>query len=96
MGQLIAVEIISRGVFQKTLAKNITRGIVLAPHNEGKMGISFAGYGDSPERNGIPAKSFGIVANDDQTLEAGMAQYEPKQVDVTVVLDDTLCNGSES
>jgi hypothetical protein len=40
MGQLIAVEIISRGVFQKTLAKNITRGIVLAPHNEGKMGIS--------------------------------------------------------
>ena len=25
-----------------------------------------------------------------------MAQYEPKQVDVTVVLDDTLCKGAES
>jgi len=25
-----------------------------------------------------------------------MAQYEPKQVDVTVVLDDTLCKGTES
>ena len=96
MGQLFAVEIIYRGVFQKTLAKNITRGIVLAAHNEGKMGISFGRYGDSPERNGIPAKSFAIVANDDQTLEAGMAQYEPKQVDLTVVLDDTLCKGSES
>jgi pyruvate ferredoxin oxidoreductase delta subunit len=96
MGQLLAVEIIYRGVFQKTLAKNITRGIVLAAHNEGKLGISFGRYGDSPERNGIPAKSFAIVANDELTLEAGMAQYEPKQVDVTVVLDDTLCKGAES
>jgi pyruvate ferredoxin oxidoreductase delta subunit len=96
MGQLFAVEIIYRGVFQKTLAKNVTRGIVLAAHNEGKLGISFGRYGDSPERNGIPAKSFAIVASDPQTLEAGMAQYEPKQVDVTVVLDDTLCKGAES
>jgi len=96
MGQLFAVEIIYRGVFQKTLAKNITRGIVLAARNQGKLGISFGRYGDSPERNGIPAKSFAIVANDEQTLEAGMAQYEPKQVDVTVVLDDTLCKGAES
>jgi len=96
MGQLFAVELIYRGVFQKTLAKNITRGIVLAAHNEGKLGISFGRYGDSPERNGIPAKSFAIVASDEQTLEAGMAQYEPKHVDVTVVLDDTLCKGTES
>jgi pyruvate ferredoxin oxidoreductase delta subunit len=96
MGQLFAVELIYRGVFQKTLAKNITRGIVLAAHNEGKLGISFGRYGDSPERNGIPAKSFAIVASDEETLEAGMAQYEPKQVDVTVVLDDTLCKGGES
>ena len=35
MGQLFAVEVIYRGVFQKTLAKNITRGIVLAAHDEG-------------------------------------------------------------
>src|ERR1035438_7625858 len=96
MGQLLAVEVIYRGVFQKTLAKNITRDIVLAAHNEGKLGISFGRYGDAPERNGIPAKSFAIVANDELTLEAGMAQYEPKQVDVTVVLDDTLCKGAES
>ena len=96
MGQLYAVEIIYRGVFQKTLAKGICRGIVLAAHEEGKPGISFGRYGDSPERNGIPAKSFAIVASDEQTLEAGMAQYEPKQVDVAVVLDDTLCKGVES
>jgi pyruvate ferredoxin oxidoreductase delta subunit len=96
MGQLFTVEIIYRGVFQKTLAKNICRGIVLAAHHDGKPGISFGRYGDSPERNGIPAKSFAIVASDEQTLEAGMAQYEPKQVDVAVVLDDTLCKGAES
>ena len=96
MGQLLAVEVVYRGVFQKTLAKNITRDIVLAAHNEGKLGISFGRYGDAPERNGIPAKSFAIVADDELTLEAGMAQYEPKHVDVTVVLDDTLCKGVES
>jgi pyruvate ferredoxin oxidoreductase delta subunit len=96
MGQLFAIEIIYRGVFQKTLAKNICRGIVLAAHNEGKPGLSFGRYGDSPERNGIPAKSFAIVASDDETLEKGMAQYEPKQTDVTVILDDTLCKGIES
>jgi len=96
MGQLFAVEIIYRGVFQKTLAKNITRGVVLAAHNEGKPGISFGRYGDSPERNGIPAKSFAIVASDDETLQLGMAHYEPGQVDVSVVLDDTLCKGFES
>jgi len=96
MAQLFAVEIIYRGVFQKTLAKNITRGIVLAAHNEGKLGISFGRYGDAPERNGIPGKSFAIVADDELTLEAGMAQYEPKQVDVSIVLDDTLCKGTES
>jgi pyruvate ferredoxin oxidoreductase delta subunit len=96
MGKLFAVEIVYRGVFQKTLAKNITRGVVLAAHNEGKLGLSFGRYGDAPERNGIPAKSFAIVASDEQTLEAGMAQYEPKQVDVTVVLDDTLTKGAES
>src|ERR1700687_4506293 len=96
MGQLFAVEIIYRGVFQKTLAKNITRDIVLAAHYQGKPGISFGRYGDAPERNGIPAKGFAIVASDEQTLEAGMAQYEPKQVDLTVVLDDTLCKGAES
>jgi hypothetical protein len=40
--------------------------------------------------------SFAIIANDEETLQAGMAQYEPKQVDVTVVLDDSLCKGGES
>jgi pyruvate ferredoxin oxidoreductase delta subunit len=96
MGRLFAIEVVYRGIFQKTLATRITRGIVLAAHLEGKPGISFGRYGDSPERNGIPAKSFAIVASDDQTLEEGMAKYEPKEVDITVSVDDTLCKGVES
>src|SRR5437016_14450338 len=96
MGRLFAVEIVYRGIFQKNLAKNISRAIVLAAHREGKPGISFGRYGDSPERNGIPAKSFAIVATDDITLEEGMAKYEPKEVDVTICVDDTLCKGVES
>ena len=96
MGRLFAIEIIYRGIYQKTLAKNISRAIVLAAHKEGKPGISFGRYGDSPERNGIPAKNFAIVATDDVTLEEGMAKYEPKDVDITISVDDTLCKGVES
>jgi pyruvate ferredoxin oxidoreductase delta subunit len=96
MGRLFAIEIIYRGIFQKTLAKNISRAIVLAAHKEGKPGISFGRYGDSPERNGIPAKAFAIVGSDDITLEEGMAKYEPKEVDITISVDDTLCKGVES
>jgi pyruvate ferredoxin oxidoreductase delta subunit len=96
MGRLFAVEIVYRGIFQKTLAKNISRGIVLAAHREGKPGISFGRYGDSPERNGIPAKNFAIVATDEETLEEGKAKYEPKEVDITIAVDDTLCKGVES
>ena len=96
MGRLFAVEIVYRGIFQKTLAKNIGRAIVLAAHAEGKPGITFGRYGDSPERNGIPAKLFAIVATDDLTLEEGMAKYEPKEVDISIAVDDTLCKGVES
>jgi pyruvate ferredoxin oxidoreductase delta subunit len=96
MGRLFAVEIVYRGIFQKNLAKNISRAIVLAAHQEGKPGISFGRYGDSPERNGVPAKNFAIVATDDVTLEEGMAKYEPKEVDISIAVDDTLCKGVES
>jgi pyruvate ferredoxin oxidoreductase delta subunit len=96
MGRLFAIEIIYRGIYQKTLARNISRAIVLAAHKEGKPGISFGRYGDSPERNGIPAKAFAIVGSDDITLEEGMAKYEPKEVDITISVDDTLCKGVES
>src|SRR5260370_13424231 len=96
MGRLFAIEIIYRGIYQKALDKNISRGIVLAAQKEGKPGISCGRYGDSPERSGIPAKSFAIVATDDITLEEGMAKYEPKEVDITISVDDTLCKGVES
>jgi len=91
-----SVEVVYRGIFQKSLAKNITRGIVLAAVKQGKTGIAFGRYGDSPERNGIPAKNFAIVADSEEELQASMAQYEPKSVDVTIAVDDTLCKGVES
>jgi len=96
MGRLFAIEVIYRGIYQKTLATRITRSIVLAAHEEGKKGISFGRYGDSPERNGIPAKGFAIVGDDQLTLEEGMSKYEPKEVDITIAVDDTLCKGVES
>ena len=92
----VAVEVVYRGIFQKTLAKNICRGIVLAARKEGKIGIAFGRYGDSPERNGIPAKQFAVVADTEQELEENLTMYEADNVDVTVAMDDTLCKGVES
>jgi pyruvate ferredoxin oxidoreductase delta subunit len=91
-----SVEVVYRGIFQKHLAQRITRGVVLAARKQGKVGISFGRYGDSPERNGIPAKSFAVVADSEEELEAHLARYEPKDNDVTVAVDDTLCKGVES
>ena len=92
----VAVEVVYRGIFQKTLATNITRGIVFAARKEGKVGLAFGRYGDSPERNGIPAKRFAVVADTQEELEENLAMYEAGDVDVTVVVDDTLCKGVES
>lgn len=91
-----SVEVVYRGIFQKHLGQRITRGIVLAAVKEGKVGISFGRYGDSPERNGIPAKSFAVVADNEEDLQAYLSRYEPSNNDVTVAVDDTLCKGVES
>jgi pyruvate ferredoxin oxidoreductase delta subunit len=91
-----SVEVVYRGIFQKTLANRISRGVVLGARKEGKVGTAFARYGDSPERNGIPAKNFAVVATDEVELEASLARYEPERVDVSIIVDDTMCKGIES
>ena len=92
----VAVEVVYRGIFQRTLARNIVRSIVFAARKEGKIGTAFGRYGDSPERNGIPAKQFAVVADDPEELEETLARYEPTEVDVTINVDDTMCKGIES
>ena len=91
-----SVEIVYRGIFQQTLARNISRAIIFAATKEGKIGLSFGRYSDSPERNGIPAKQFAVIADDEEELEEHLAKYEPDNNDVTIALDDTLCKGVES
>ncbi|MFQ5913357.1 MAG: (4Fe-4S)-binding protein [Nitrospinota bacterium] len=93
---IVAIEIVYRGIFQKQLAGKISRALVFAARKSGKIGISFGRYGDSPERNGIPAKQFAYIAESPEELEEVAAQYEPKSVDVSIVVDDTLCKGVES
>jgi pyruvate ferredoxin oxidoreductase delta subunit len=95
MAHLIC-EVVYRGIFQKNLAARITRGIVLAARKSGRWGIAFGRYGDSPQRNGIPAKDYAIVADTKEELEQHMARYEPKELHVTICVDDTLCKGIES
>ena len=93
---IVAVEVVYRGIFQKSLARNIVRSIVFAARKEGKIGTAFGRYGDSPERNGIPAKQFAIVADNAEELEESLAVYEASEVDVTINVDDTMCKGVES
>ncbi len=92
----LAVEVVYRGIFQKTLARNIVRSIVFAARKDGKIGTAFGRYGDSPERNGIPAKQFAVVADNPEELEESLAVYEASNVDVTINVDDTMCKGVES
>src|SRR3981081_365250 len=91
-----SVEVVYRGIFQKRLANRISRGVVLGARREGKVGTAFARYGDSPERNGVPAKNFAVVATDEVELESSRARYEPESVGVSIVVDDTMCKGIES
>ncbi len=92
----LVCEVVYRGIFQKNLASRITRGIVLSARKAGRWGIAFGRYGDSPQRNGVPAKDFAIVADTKEELEQHMARYEPKELHVTICVDDTLCKGVES
>ena len=92
----VGVEVVYRGIFQKSSARNIVRSIVFAARKEGKIGTAFGRYGDSPERNGIPAKQFAVVADDAEELEETLARYEASEVDVTINVDDTMCKGIES
>ncbi len=91
-----SVEVVYRGIFQKTLAKNVCRGVIFAARKEGKIGIAFGRYSDSPERNGIPAKQFAVVSDTDEELQEHLSRYEPDNNDVTISVDDTLCKGVES
>src|SRR5207253_605216 len=83
-------EVVYRGIFQKNLAARITRGIVLSARKSGRWGIAFGRYGDSPQRNGIPAKDFAIVADTKEELEQNMAWYGLQPINRLTVPNGTL------
>ncbi len=91
-----SVEFTYRGIFQKTLASNLCKHVVMAAREREWLGSTIQRYSDSPERNGIPAKQFAVIAPDEITLEGHMAKYEPNELDVITVLDDTMSDGIES
>jgi len=91
-----SVEFTYRGIFQKTLAANLCKHVVMAARKRDWLGSTIQRYSDSPERNGVPAKQFAVIAPDEVRLQAHMAKYEPNELDVITALDDTLCDGVES
>lgn len=91
-----SVDITYRGVFQKRLAGVITKDLVRAARIENKYGGTVQRYSDAPERNGIPAKQFAVLADDAPSLRVEMARYEPERVVAVCAMDDTLVKGIES
>jgi len=91
------VEITYRGIFQKRLAKYIAEGLVYMARGTNRSAVSFGRYGDSPERNGVPAKYYVAIGEiNEEELIGYSTRVEPETVDVVVVLDDTLLKGVES
>lgn len=92
-----SIDVTYRGIFQKSLAglivKQLTKAAVQYDH---RMGGTVARYGDSPERNGIPAKQFSVIADSNTELQTEMTRYEPENIRVIAVMDDTLAKGVES
>lgn len=91
------VEVNYRGIFQKTLARKICKTVIYAAKEEKKTGFSYGRYSDAPERNGVPCKYFAVVAEmseEDLEAEAG-AKVEPNDVNVSIVVDDTMTKGVE-
>lgn len=91
-----SLEFTYRGIFQKTLAANLCKHVAMASRKRDWLGSTIQRYSDSPERNGIPAKQFAVIAPDTETLQSHMAKYEPNALDVITCLDDTMADGIES
>jgi pyruvate ferredoxin oxidoreductase delta subunit len=92
------VEILYRGVFQKTLARRIGMDLVLIAKRQGKVAFSNGRYSDSPERNGFPSKYFAFISSDltESQLEAVCGgKLDIDEADVSVILDDTILHGME-
>ena len=92
---VISFEVIYRGIFQKSLAVKISRTLILAAVKEGSR-ASPSALQRFARAQRIPAKQFGYIADNEEELETVAAQYEPKQVDISICVDDTLCKGVES
>lgn len=92
------IEINYRGVFQKTLARQVASDLVRIAARTGKVGFSNGRYSDAPERNGVPCKYFVFISPDlsEEELEAECgAKLDIDEADISIVLDDTMVKGVE-
>ena len=70
-----SVEVVYRGIFQKTLAKNICRGVVFAAKKDGKVNHCFQ-CGDEEEADGVK----GILGAYRQAFKSGIAMSSPTNI----------------
>ena len=91
----LTVEVVYRGIFQKNLAARITRGSCSPPGRPGGGASRSDGTATAPSETG-PGQGLRDRGRHQEELEQHMARYEPKELHVTICVDDTLCKGVES
>ncbi len=92
------LEVNYRGIFQKNLAKRITKDLVYVAHSQGKTSFSNGRYSDDPQRNGVPCADFAYFTDvlSEEELEAvASARMDIDRANVIVVLDETMVKGLE-
>ena len=92
---MAVVEVNFRGVTQTKVASNLADMVYQVNMKAGRTGMTFLRWNDSPQRVGIPAKTYAVTGESLEEIE-GMSIYEPETKDVSVALDDTMLFGMEA
>jgi len=96
LGKVWGIEAVARGVTQTAVAAAMVDIIGSSAIREGKAAISYERYDDAPDRVFLGMKSFAIVGEAWEDLEAYVMMYEPPYINVSVVLEPSLVKGIQS
>ncbi|RLE51792.1 MAG: hypothetical protein DRJ33_05170 [Candidatus Methanomethylicota archaeon] len=96
MGKVWGIEAVVRGVTQTAVGAAMVDIIGFAAIKDGKAAISYERYDDAPDRVFLGMKSFAIVGESWEDLEAYVMMYEPPYINVSVVLEPSLVKGIQS
>lgn len=91
MEEIYYLETNGKEVKSDSIAREIVDTIATAALKDENVAISYMSYGDDPVRVGKPMKAFAAVSSKWESMEGEVARYNPDRVNVSFILDQTLC-----